>query len=83
MIAFMTTVTIYSREGLCSSKIYTRLLFVCNCSLASRRPLCMQNIQRYPLWAFGILPVGMVMFAQAVEHDEVAFSDLSVAVPWR
>ena len=36
----------------------------------------------YPLWAFGILPVGVVMCARVVEHDEVAFSDLSVAVPW-
>ena len=28
------------------------------------------------VWAFGILPVGVVM-------RKVAFSDLSVAVPWR
>ena len=35
------------------------------------------------MWALGVLPLGVVMCAQAVEHDEVAFSDLSVAVPWR
>ena len=32
---------------------------------------------------FGILPVGVVMCVLAVEYDEVAFSDLSVAVPWQ
>ena len=37
----------------------------------------------YPLWAFGTLLVGVVMCARAVEHDEVAFSDLFIAVPWR
>ena len=30
-----------------------------------------------------ILPVGVVIYAQAVEHNEVTFSDLSVAVPWQ
>ena len=39
------------------------------------RPLCTRNIGRYPLWSFCILPVGMVMCARAVEHDEVAFLD--------
>ena len=33
--------------------------------------------------AFGILPVGVVMCARAVEHDEAAFSGLSVDVSWR
>ena len=32
-------------------------------------------------WAFSILPVGMVTRAWAVEHNEVSFSDVSVAVP--
>ena len=41
------------------------------------------NKWRYPLWAFGILPVGVVVCARAVEHDEVTFSDFSVAVSWR
>ena len=36
-----------------------------------------------PLWAFDILPVGVVICARAVQHDEVASSDLSVAVAWR
>ena len=50
--------------------------------------ICMlriRYIRRYLLWAFGILPVslGVVICARTVEHDEVAFSDLSVAVPWR
>ena len=30
----------------------------------------------------GILPVGMVMCTRAVEHNEVTFLDLTVAVPW-
>ena len=34
------------------------------------------------LWAFGILLVGMVMGAQGVEHHEVTFSDLSIALGW-
>ena len=33
--------------------------------------------------AFSVLLVGMVTCAWAVEHDEVAFSDLSIAVPWQ
>ena len=33
----------------------------------------------YYAWAFSILPVGMVTCAWAVEHDEVAFLDLSIA----
>ena len=37
----------------------------------------------YSLRAFGILPVGVVMCAQAVEYDEVASLDLSIAVSWR
>ena len=41
-----------------------------------------RNVRRYPLSAFGILPVGVVMCVRAVEHDEVAFSDLSIAVSW-
>ena len=41
------------------------------------------NIQRYLLWAFSILPVGVVMCTWAVEQDEVSFLDLSVTVPWR
>ena len=36
-----------------------------------------------PLRAFDILPVGVVICARAVQHDEVASSDLSVAVAWR
>ena len=31
---------------------------------------------------FSILPVDVVMCARTVEHDEVAFLDLSVAEPW-
>ena len=41
-------------------------------------PLHVQN--RY---AFGILPVGVVMCPRAVEHDAVTSSDLSVAVQSR
>ena len=42
-----------------------------------------RNIGRYALWAFGTLLVGVVMCAWAVEHDEVAFLDLFVVVPWQ
>ena len=32
-------------------------------------------------WAFSLLPVGMVTRAWAVEHNEVAFLDVSVTFP--
>ena len=35
-----------------------------------------------PFWAFGMLLVGMAMCGRADEHDDFAFSDLSVAVRW-
>ena len=42
------------------------------------------GIWKYPLWAFGILPLGVwYCVLGPVEHDEVAFSDLTVAVPWQ
>ena len=34
-------------------------------------------------WAFSILSVGMVTHAWAVEHNEVSFSDYSIAVLWQ
>ena len=34
-------------------------------------------------WAFSILPVCMVTRAWAVDHNEVAFSDVSVTFPWQ
>ena len=55
-----------------------------NCSFASKvkrtiaaHPEC----REVPLWAFGVLTVGVTMCAWAVEHNEVVFSDLSVAAP--
>ena len=33
-------------------------------------------------WAFGMLPVGVVMCGWAVEHDNFTFLDLSMAVQW-
>ena len=58
-----------------SNKINTRLIFV-----RGKDYHCVSGIRRHQLWAFSILPVGMVMCAWAVERDEIAFSDLSVAV---
>ena len=43
----------------------------------------MSGIWKYPLWALVVLLVGVVMCAQVVEHDEVIFSDLSIAIWWR
>ena len=40
-------------------------------------PLCVHNME---VSVFQGLPVGVVMCAQAGEHYEAAFSDLSVAV---
>ena len=37
------------------------------------RPLHIRNIRRYPLWAFRILPLGVVMCTRAVEHDGSVF----------
>ena len=34
-------------------------------------------------WAFSILPVCMVTRACAVDHNEVAFLDVSVTFPWQ
>ena len=34
-------------------------------------------------WAFSILLVGMVTRAWVVEHNEVAFLDVSVTFPWQ
>ena len=65
------TIIIY----LYSNKINTRLIFV-----RGKDYCCVSGIRRYPLSAFSILPVGMVMCAQAIEHNEVTFSDLSVVV---
>ena len=42
----------------------------------------MPGIWRHP-GASSILPVGMVMRIQAVEHDKAVFSDLSLALRWR
>ena len=74
MIAIMTTVT----------NINTRLRVTTHLRVQLKgRPLRIRYTGRYPLGAFGILPVGVVMCVRAVEHDEVTFSDISVAVPWR
>ena len=43
----------------------------------------MSGIWKYPLLALVILLVGVVMCAQAVEHDEVIVSDLSIAIRWQ
>ena len=60
----------------------TRLPQIIVCQYRGKDHRCVSGVRRYPLWAFGILPVGVVMCVGPVEHGKVAFADLSVAVPW-
>ena len=64
--------------------VNTQLIFVAEIFIiyeySGKDHCCMSGIWKYSLWALVILPVGLVMCARAVEHDEVPFSDLPIAV---